>query len=96
MGIDGDLAVKSRRRQFSVVNCGMPVEGSMLRTEVTMTADHARAIADYFAKMFDQEFVHTMKVLRAVPNDRRDYSRMKSLGRLGSWQHTSQARTSGF
>jgi uncharacterized damage-inducible protein DinB len=38
-----------------------------------MKADHAKAIADYFARMFDQEFVHTMKVLRAVPNDRRDY-----------------------
>ena len=38
-----------------------------------MTADHARAIADYFANMFDMEFAHTMKVLRAVPNDRRDY-----------------------
>ena len=38
-----------------------------------MTADHAKAIADYFANMFDTEFAHTMKVLRAVPNDRRDY-----------------------
>jgi uncharacterized damage-inducible protein DinB len=42
-------------------------------TEVTMTADHARAIADYFAEMFDRDFANTMKVLRAVPNDRRDY-----------------------
>src|SRR5262245_34169049 len=38
-----------------------------------MTADHARAIADYFAAMFDQESANTVKVLRAVPNDRRDY-----------------------
>jgi uncharacterized damage-inducible protein DinB len=38
-----------------------------------MTADHARAIANYFAAMFDQEFINTLKVLRAVPNDRRDY-----------------------
>ena len=38
-----------------------------------MTADHAKAIADYFAKMFAQECENTLKVLRAVPNDRRDY-----------------------
>ena len=38
-----------------------------------MTADQAKAIADYFATMFDQEIKHTLKVLRAVPNDRRDY-----------------------
>src|SRR6516164_8069147 len=38
-----------------------------------MTADHAKAIADYFATMFDQEIANTVKVLRAVPNDRRDY-----------------------
>jgi uncharacterized damage-inducible protein DinB len=38
-----------------------------------MTADHARAIADYFAAIFDQEGANTVKVLRAVPNDRRDY-----------------------
>jgi uncharacterized damage-inducible protein DinB len=38
-----------------------------------MTADHAKAIADYFAGMFDQESANTVKVLRAVPNDRRDY-----------------------
>lgn len=38
-----------------------------------MTADHAKAIADYFAIMFDQEIKYTLKVLRAVPNDRRDY-----------------------
>jgi uncharacterized damage-inducible protein DinB len=38
-----------------------------------MTPDHARAIADYFAEMFDQESANTLKVLRAVPNDRRDY-----------------------
>jgi uncharacterized damage-inducible protein DinB len=38
-----------------------------------MTADHAKAIADYFATMFDQESANTLKVLRAVPNDRRDY-----------------------
>ena len=38
-----------------------------------MTADHARAIADYFANMLDQESANTLKVLRAVPNDRRDY-----------------------
>jgi hypothetical protein len=38
-----------------------------------MTADHAKAIADYFAAMFDRESANTLKVLRAVPNDRRDY-----------------------
>jgi len=38
-----------------------------------MTADHAKAIADYFATMFDKESANTLKVLRAVPNDRRDY-----------------------
>ena len=38
-----------------------------------MTADHAKAIADYFATMFDRESANTLKVLRAVPNDRRDY-----------------------
>jgi hypothetical protein len=27
--------------------------------EVTMTADHARAIADYFAEMFDRDFANT-------------------------------------
>jgi uncharacterized damage-inducible protein DinB len=39
----------------------------------SMTADHARAIADYFATIFDHESANTVKVLRAVPNDRRDY-----------------------
>ena len=38
-----------------------------------MTPDHARAIAEYFATMFDREGANTVKVLRAVPNDRRDY-----------------------
>jgi len=38
-----------------------------------MTPDHAKAIADYFARMFDLESANTLKVLRAVPNDRRDY-----------------------
>src|SRR5215510_2164561 len=38
-----------------------------------MTADHAKAIADYFAAMFDQESANTVKVLRAIPNDRRGY-----------------------
>jgi len=38
-----------------------------------MTADHAKAIADYFADMFDLECANTLKVLRAVPNDRCDY-----------------------
>ena len=38
-----------------------------------MTADHAKAIADYFADMFDRELANTVKVLRAVPDDRRDY-----------------------
>ena len=38
-----------------------------------MTADHAKAIGDYFADIFDQEGANTVKVLRAVPNDRRDY-----------------------
>lgn len=40
---------------------------------MTMTADQAKAIADYFATMFDRESANTLKVLRAVPNDRRDY-----------------------
>jgi uncharacterized damage-inducible protein DinB len=38
-----------------------------------MTPDHAKAIADYFATMLDQESANTVKVLRAVPNDRRGY-----------------------
>lgn len=38
-----------------------------------MTPDHAKAIAEYFAKVFDFERVNTARVLRAVPNDRRDY-----------------------
>ena len=38
-----------------------------------MTPDHARAIADYFAAIFDREGANTVKVLRAVPDDRRDY-----------------------
>jgi hypothetical protein len=38
-----------------------------------MTADHAKAIPDYFAEMFDRQCANTLKVLRAVPNDRRDY-----------------------
>jgi len=38
-----------------------------------MTADHAKAIADYFAAMFDREGANTVRVLRAVPDDRRDY-----------------------
>src|SRR5262245_61079835 len=38
-----------------------------------MTPDQARAIADYFADVFDEERVNTAKVLRAVPNDRCDY-----------------------
>src|SRR4026207_746651 len=38
-----------------------------------MTADHARGIGDYFAAIFDEEIDNTVKVLRAVPNDRRDY-----------------------
>jgi uncharacterized damage-inducible protein DinB len=38
-----------------------------------MTPDHAKAIADYFAALFDLESANTLKVLRAVPNDRRDY-----------------------
>src|SRR5262249_17918898 len=37
--------------------------------EVPMTADHAKAIADYFATMFDQESANTLKALRAVTND---------------------------
>jgi uncharacterized damage-inducible protein DinB len=40
---------------------------------VTMTANEAKAISDYFAGMFDRECANTLKVLRAVPNDRRDY-----------------------
>jgi hypothetical protein len=32
-----------------------------------------KAIADYFSNMFDQESAHTLKVLRAVTDDRRDY-----------------------
>jgi uncharacterized damage-inducible protein DinB len=38
-----------------------------------MTADHAKAIADYFATMLEQECANTLKVLGAVPNDRREY-----------------------
>ena len=38
-----------------------------------MTADQAKAISDYFAIMSDKECANTLKVLRAVPNDRRDY-----------------------
>ena len=38
-----------------------------------MTPDHAKAITDYFADIFDMEIAHTLKVLRAIPNDRRDY-----------------------
>src|ERR1700748_1952788 len=38
-----------------------------------MTAEQARAIADYFADMMDQEGKTTTKVLKAVPNDQRDY-----------------------
>jgi len=38
-----------------------------------MTPDHAKAIADYFAKLFDEECANTLKVLRAVPDERRDY-----------------------
>jgi uncharacterized damage-inducible protein DinB len=38
-----------------------------------MTADHAKAIAEYFASIFDKEGANTVKVLRAVPDDRRDY-----------------------
>src|ERR1044072_5274531 len=38
-----------------------------------MTAEYANALADYFATVFAQESANTLKVLRAVPNDRRDY-----------------------
>src|SRR3954467_6033461 len=38
-----------------------------------MTADHAKAIAAYFAGMMENESTTTTKVLKAVPNDRRDY-----------------------
>jgi len=38
-----------------------------------MTADHAKAIAEYFAAMMENESKTTTKVLKAVPNDRRDY-----------------------
>jgi len=38
-----------------------------------MTPDHAKAITDYFAAIFDREGANTVKVLRAVPDDRRDY-----------------------
>jgi len=38
-----------------------------------MTPEQAKAIAEYFATMFDREGANTVKVLRAVPNDRRDY-----------------------
>jgi uncharacterized damage-inducible protein DinB len=38
-----------------------------------MTADHAKAIADYFAAIFDREGANTVKVLRAVPDERRDH-----------------------
>ena len=38
-----------------------------------MTADHAKAIAEYFAAIFDREGPNTVKVLRAVPDERRDH-----------------------
>ena len=38
-----------------------------------MTPEQAKAIAEYFAGMMDSEGKTTTKVLRAVPDDRRDY-----------------------
>jgi uncharacterized damage-inducible protein DinB len=38
-----------------------------------MTADQAKAIAEYYANVMDNEGRTTTKVLKAVPNDRRDY-----------------------
>jgi uncharacterized damage-inducible protein DinB len=38
-----------------------------------MTPEHATVIARYFATVLDQEVGNTVRVLRAVPNDRRDY-----------------------
>lgn len=38
-----------------------------------MTPDHAKAIADHFAALMEQEFATTCKVLAAVKDDTRDY-----------------------
>ena len=38
-----------------------------------MTPDQARAIADYFANLMENEGKTTTRVLKAVPDDRRDY-----------------------
>lgn len=38
-----------------------------------MTPEQARFLADYFANIFDTEGPATLKVLRAVPNDKRNY-----------------------
>lgn len=38
-----------------------------------MTPQQAKAVAEYFATLMDQEGKTTTKVLTAVPNDRRDY-----------------------
>jgi uncharacterized damage-inducible protein DinB len=40
---------------------------------MTMTPDQARAIADYYADIYDREIPNTLRVLGAIPNDRRDY-----------------------
>src|SRR4029079_17343624 len=67
---------RTKKRTGSVLSARIPITATDQipeANEVTMTADHAKAIADYFAIMFDQEIKYTVKVLRAVPNDRRDY-----------------------
>ena len=38
-----------------------------------MTADQAKAIAEYYANIMDNEGRTTTKVLKAVPDDRREY-----------------------
>jgi uncharacterized damage-inducible protein DinB len=38
-----------------------------------MTPDQARFLADYFANIFDREGATTTKVLKAVPDHKRDY-----------------------
>jgi len=45
----------------------------MLAPEVPMTAEQATFLAQYFANAFDREGPTTTKVLKAVPDAKRDY-----------------------
>jgi uncharacterized damage-inducible protein DinB len=38
-----------------------------------MSPEHAKVLADYFADLMDRESATTVKVLKAVPENRRDY-----------------------